>query len=234
MKIHRYPLHAFTGPVLLAVSAAATSAQAAVTLANGSFEATGTEYLAGIGGLNEATGWANLSATTNYQAASAQAANPPNGEFTSAAGTATGSRYLRLVADQANVGVLAQNLGTMTAGETYTITADIFGGPGSSVEYAATISLVNEVSATPAVTYNFQTVSDIADGIFVAGAFNFSYTATALDDGNDLVLLLTAPAAGPGQASRGGLDHIQLTTVPEASAALLGGLGGLALLRRRR
>ena len=228
MKTHRSPLHAFTGLTLLAVSAAATSAHAAVTLANGSFESTGTEYLAGIGGLNEAT------ATTDFQAASAQAANPPNSEFTSAAGTATGSRYLRLVADQANVGVLAQNLGTMTAGETYTITADIFGGPGSSVEYAATISLVNEVSATPAVTYNFQTVSDIADGIFVAGAFNFSYTATALDDGNDLVLLLTAPAAGPGQASRGGLDHIQLTTVPEASAALLGGLGGLALLRRRR
>ena len=233
MKTPQYPLHALTGLTLLAVSAAATSAQAAVTLANGSFEATGTEYLAGIGGLNEATGWANLSATTNYQAASAQAANPPNGEFTSTAGTATGSRYLRLAADAANVGVLAQNLGTMTAGETYTITADIFGGPGEAANYAATISLVNEVSATPAVTYGSQTVGGIADGAFAAGAFHFSYTATALDDGNDLVLLLTAPAAGPGQASRGGLDNIQLV-VPEPSAALLGGLGGLVLLRRRR
>ena len=233
MKIHRYPLHAFTGPVLLAVSAAATSAQAAVTLANGSFEATGTEYLAGIGGLNEATGWANLSATTNYQAASAQAANPPNGEFTSTAGTATGSRYLRLAADAANVGVLAQNLGTMTAGETYTITADIFGGPGEAANYAATISLVNEVSATPTVTYGSQTVGDIADGAFAAGAFHFSYTATASEVGNPLVLLLTAPAVALGQASRGGLDNIRLV-VPEPSAALLGGLGGLVLLRRRR
>jgi hypothetical protein len=220
-------------PVLIA-GFSITSVHAVVGLTNGSFETTGTVYLGALGGLSEASGWTNLSPITNFQASSAVAANPPNGEFTSPAGTATGSRYLRLVADGGNVGVLAQSLGTMTAGETYTISADIFGGPGIVVNYGATISLVNALSATPSVTYASQAISGIGNTGFTAGAFNFTYTAAASDDGDPLVLLLTTPAVGGGQASRGGLDNIQLTVIPEPSAALLGGLGMLALLRRRR
>jgi hypothetical protein len=105
----------------------------------------------------------------------------------------------------------------MTAGATYTITADIFGGPGIGVPYSATISLVDQVSATPLTTYASQTVSGIANGGFTAGAFNFSYTATAADQGKPLVLLLRAPALGAGQASRGGLDNVQLTVVSAAT-----------------
>ena len=187
-----------------------------VTLPDGSFETTGVLYSTAIGGLYEANGWTNLSPTTNIQASSALAANPPNGEFTSTAGTATGSRYLRLVADAGNVGVLAQSHGIMTAGATYTITADIFGGPGIGVPYSATISLVDQVSATPLTTYASQTVSGIANGGFTAGAFNFSYTATAADQGKPLVLLLTTPAVLAGQASRGGLDNVQLKMVSPA------------------
>lgn len=231
MKNCLYPIRALRGLTLLAVSA--SPAHAAVSLTNGSFESIGTQYSAAIGGLNAATGWINLSATTDYQASSAQTSNPPNDEFSSTAGTATGSRYLRLASDETNVGVLAQNMGTMTVGETYMITADIFGGPGT-VNYAATISLVNQVNATPTTTYSFQTVSGIANGSFTAGAFNFSYTATTLDDGNPLVLLVTAHGAPSGNYSRGGLDNLQLVMVPEPSAALLGTLGGLTLLRRRR
>jgi hypothetical protein len=224
---------------LLAVAAsalaiAASPAQAAVTLTNGSFETTGTLYLGALGGLYEASGWTNLSPITNFQASSALAGNPPNGEFTSTPGTATGSRFLRLVADEGNVGALAQSLGTMTAGETYTISADVFGGPGVVATYGATISLVDAVSFSPSTTYATQTLSGIADTSFTASAFNFSYTATALDNGNPLVLLLTTPALGGGQASRGGLDNIQLTVVPEPSFTLLGGLGLLGLLLRRR
>jgi hypothetical protein len=212
----------------------ASQGHAAVTLNNGSFETTVTLYLAALGDLYEASGWTNLSPTTNFQASSAVAANPPNGEFTSAAGTATGSRYLRLVNDVGNQGILAQNLGTMVAGETYMITADIFGGAGVNVNYGATISLVNQVSATPSTTYASQTITDVADTAFMAGAFNFSYTATALDDGNPLVLLLAAGPAGAGQANRGGIDNVQLTVIPEPCAALLGGLGMIALVLRRR
>jgi hypothetical protein len=222
-------------PVLIA-GFSITSVHAVVGLTNGSFETTGTVYLGALGGLSEASGWTNLSPSTNFQASSAVAANPPNGEFTSPAGTATGSRYLRLVADGGNVGVLAQSLGTMTAGETYTISADIFGGPGIVANYTATISLQNTVSLLPTITYVTQTVSGIANGAFVANAFDsVSYTATLADNGQPLVLLLRGPAdVGSGKSTRGGLDNIQLTVIPEPSAALLGGLGMLALLRRRR
>jgi hypothetical protein len=211
---HQYKLLAV---VPLAIALAASSAHSGVTLTNGSFETTGTSYFAALGGLNEASGWTNLSPTTNFQASSAVAVNPPNDEFTSAAGTATGSRYLRLVNDVGNQGILAQNLGTMVAGETYTITADIFGGPGVNVNYGATISLVNQVSATPSTTYASQTITNVADTAFMAGAFNFSYTATALDDGNPLVLLLAAGPAGAGQANRGGIDNVQLTVESAAT-----------------
>jgi len=183
------------------------------TLTNGSFETAGAMSDAALGGLHEANGWINLSPTTSIQASTAVAANPPNGEFTSTAGTATGSRYLRLVADGGNAGVLAQNLGTMEEGKTYTITADIFGGSGIGTLYSATIGLVDQLSATPSTTYATQSVGEIADGGFTAKAFNFSYTAKAADEGKPLVLLLTTPALGEGQASRGGLDNIQLRTV---------------------
>jgi hypothetical protein len=186
---------------------------ATVSLTNGSFETVGALSNPALGGLHEAIGWTHLSPTTSIQASSAAAANPPNSEFTSAAGTAAGSRHLRLVADAGNVGVLAQKLGTMTEGKTYTITADIFGGPSVGAVYAATISLVDQVRVTPSTTYASQMVCDIGNGGFTAGAFNFSYTATAADEGKPLVLLLTTPALREGQASRGGLDNVQLLVV---------------------
>jgi hypothetical protein len=77
-------------------------------------------------------------------------------------------------------------------------------------------------------------LSGIANTAFVPNAFSVSYTATLADDGNALVLLLQSQLAGAGQSTRGGFDNIQLATIPEPSAALLGGIGLLGLLRRRR
>ncbi len=208
----------------------------AVALINGSFEDTGTTYNGALGGINEATGWTNLSGLT-IQAASVPASNPPNAEFTSTAGTATGSRLLRLVADSSspgNRGAIAQNLGTMTAGVTYTLFGDVFGGPSTGVNYSAGVSFVNQLSATPAITYVSQTLAGVPSGGFTANGITLSYTATAADQGQPLVLLLQAPVLADGQATRGGLDNLRLTAVPEPGAALLAGLAGLALTRRRR
>jgi hypothetical protein len=217
------------------------TAGAAVSLTNGSFETTGALTLNALGGIFEAAGWTNLTGNAGvlFQAGSAVAANPPNGEFTSAPGTATGSRYLRLAADpggSAIWGKTAQNLGTMTVGETYTIKADIFAGPGDGGQlYGAKISLVNQVSATPTTTFNTQTVDGLANTTFVADAFNFSYTATPADNGQPLVLLIEALDNGTNtQSRRGGIDNVRLTAIPEPSAALLGSLAALGLLRRRR
>ena len=60
----------FAGSIVLIAS----KGHAAVTLNNGSFETTGTLYLAALGDLYEASGWTNLSPTTNFQASSAVAA----------------------------------------------------------------------------------------------------------------------------------------------------------------
>jgi hypothetical protein len=147
---HQTKLLAFAASAL-ALTASLT--QAAVTLTNGSFETIGTQYNPAIGGLYAATGWTNLSPTINFQASSVLAVRSSNAEFTSPAGTATGFRYMRLVNDEGDFGALAQNLGTMTTGITYTISADIFGGPSVGTTYGATISLVNMVSLTPTTTY---------------------------------------------------------------------------------
>jgi hypothetical protein len=158
-----------------------------------------------------------------------------NPEFTG--GSPTGLRYLRLVADvdnPVNRGTIAQLVGSMVAGEVYTLRADIFGGPSAGVDYGATISFVNQVIATPSTIYASQTLSGVTNGAFVADAFNLTYTATPADNGQPLVVFLQAPVLGPGQATRGGLDNLRLTTVPEPSVILLAGLAGAALSRRHR
>lgn len=226
--------------LLLALNVAG-SASAAVVLTNGSFESTGGLYLGALGGLNEPVGWTNLTGNAGvlFQASSALASVAFNPEFTSAAGSAAGARYLRLASDPGGPaiwGATAQNLGTMVAGETYTILADVFGGPGDGGRlYGARISLVNQVSQTPSNVYASQVVDGIANGGFVPNGFNFSYTASVADNGQPLVLLLQALDNGASnQSRRGGLDNVRLDVVPEPSVALLGGVAALGLLRRRR
>lgn len=239
MKPATYLLTMTTAAICLAASARIT--HAAVSLTNGSFESTGALYLNALGGINEATGWTNLTGNPGvlFQAGSTPASNPPNPEFTSAPGSATGLRYLRLAADpggSAIWGVTAQNVGTMLTGETYILLGDIFAGPSDGGQlYGARISFANQVSATPSTIYATQTVDLLNNGFFGADAFNFSYTATAADNGQPLVVLIEAlPNGNNTQSRRGGIDNLRLNVVPEPSAAMLGGLAGLALLRRRR
>lgn len=224
---------------MLSMAAATLSgvsgAFATVTLTNGSFEDTGALYNPALGGLYEPSGWANLSGL-NIQASS-QSVGTATVEGLPASGY-TGSRFLRLDADIDNpayIGTIALDLGTMVSGETYTISADIFGGAGVGVAYGASVSLVDSVSATPSTTYATQSVTGVGANYFGPAAFNVSYSATVADDGNPLVLLLRAQTVGAGQAIRGGLDNLQLTSVPEPSAAaLLAGAGMILWLRRRR
>ena len=229
-------------PAVCCIFAVLTSpTNAAVVLTNGSFESTDASLNPALGGLLAASDWTNLTGNAGvaFQASSALAGNPPNPEFTSPPGAATGARYLRLAADpggSAIWGKLGQLTGMMVTGETYLLRADIYAGPGDGGQlYGAKISLVNEVSATPSFTYATQTVDGLADTTVGLNAFNFSYTATAADNGQPLVVLLEALDNGASnQSRRGGLDNLRLTVVPEPSVALLSGAAGLALLRRRR
>jgi hypothetical protein len=218
----------------------ASTAQAAPLLLNGSFESiTGPNLLDVYGGIYDAASWTNLTPTQKISAASFVGTNPPNMEIQ--AGTPmTGGRYLRLVSDGVNDpafrGAIAQAVGTMTPGETYTLRGDIFGGLGS-ITYGATISFVNQLSLAPTITYATQTLSGIANGVFMDEAINVSYTATGADAGQPLVVFLLAQQNTSGAvAPRGGIDDLRLTTVPEPTSVLLlgGAIAGLGCLRRRR
>lgn len=212
----------------LAVLCAATEARATVVLTNGSFETvTGSDLGSGI---YLADGWVDTSALL-LQAASAAAGF----ESTNITGI-DGARFLRLASDNPdpqNTGSIYQDMGTMVAGLTYTITGTTLGGDAGALPWAATIRLASDGSASPTTVYAFDHVSLASQG--EVGAFSISYTADAADAGNSLILSLTADPSGPGQARRGGVDNLMLTTIPEPmSAALLGaGLLGLALVRRR-
>ncbi len=66
--------------------------------------------------------------------------------------------------------------------------------------------------------------------------FSVQYTATGLESqiGQDLRITIWSQNHGTEGGTHVAFDNVRLTAIPEPSAALLGGLGLLALLRRRR
>ena len=102
-----------------------------------------------------------------------------------------------------------------------------FGGPiaasnlaaGSTAYFAPMNTTADTSAAGQSFSYSFSTKS-LAAG-FVAGA-------------NDIAIYLQ-PSVGFGvNAAQLYLDNVTVTAIPEPGAALLGSLGLLALLRRRR
>jgi hypothetical protein len=99
-------------------------------------------------------------------------------------------------------------------------------GPSWSVNDYVTITL----SGTGGVGSAFNGNGSVAN--IKVGATNVGTWTLA----QQTVAYLTFALAGPndGNTSIGKFDNLSVTAVPEPSAALLGGLGVLALLRRRR
>jgi hypothetical protein len=181
-------------------------------LTNGTFDDTsGTRYSTVLGGLYSNPGWTNLSGNLSSAASMLQGQ-----EGTAAdAGENRGNRVLRLTDDvdnPANLGILVQNLGTMVAGETYTFTADAYGGASARTTWGATASLTADQAGT--TVYAFQVVDGLAAGEVSIRAFNFSYQATASDDGSPLYIRLVAKDVGARQATRGGIDNAAITVTP--------------------
>lgn len=116
---------------------------------------------------------------------------------------------------------------TFTAGMDYTFTFTHFRRDDIDGD-AVRASIGN--TTVPLASVDFAAVT--TTGTFETRTV--SYTAAAADDGQAIVLRFFDFNGGGNTTNQTGIDNIELTAVPEPSAALLGALGLLALLRRRR
>jgi hypothetical protein len=119
-----------------------------------------------------------------------------------------------LASDKSNqgYGAVAQLLGTMVAGQTYTISADAFGGNGN-VAWIGTAQLQSDAGISPTV-YATSTSGGLAAGVFAADGLSASYTAGPADEGQPLWIKFSVPVPPEANtAMRGGIDNVRLTVI---------------------
>ena len=144
-------------------------------------------------------------------------------------------------------GVIQQTLGTMVSGETYTFNATLFGNqiPDLNIFWGLTKYVSSFRISFLDVDMNMElaaiTQADFNPGTGLNIPATFSYQVGASHAGNAMALRLAAvqPTIPEGYGAafgRTGIDKVTVTTVPEPGAAvsLLGGLGLLLGVRRRR
>lgn len=194
------------------------SSQAAL-FANGSFE-TGT--------LPDADNWVRTGNDNQVKISGSIGSFNP--------GPSNGSRYVHFGSGGALGGSIAQTFDTL-AGATYAVSFD-FGtyGPGAGavgLASALRVSVNNVLASTQ--DYNDPTGSTYSSTAAVSPTYNDSlnrnFTFTASSTSTTLTFL---DITSGGSNYDIGLDNITVNMVPEPSTALLGMLGSLALLRRRR
>ncbi|HWB02544.1 MAG TPA: lamin tail domain-containing protein [Verrucomicrobiales bacterium] len=207
----------------------AAPSRAAISLANGSFESVeGTTLIppAPQYDIFKPVSWDILTVGTPWDAGSSSVTGGTGNFDAIASGSITGSRYLRLASDSADngSGAVAQNLGTMVAGEVYTIKADAFGGNGN-IGWTAKMELRSNGANSGGTVYASDAAGPQAQDAFTADDFTVSYTATPADQGNPLWLRIAVdPSTAPNTAMRGGVDNVRLTvalSTPDTTAPVL-------------
>ena len=122
-------------------------------------------------------------------------------------------------------------VGMVMVSKSYTISAMVDGPAGGPIEGDLAFQLLaNGVPVTPSLVVDptlpggsgFQTISRTYDAASLAGL-----------EGQDLTIVIGV-ADTNGLGNRMIWDNVSLDVVPEPSATLLLGLGGLALMRRKR
>lgn len=144
-----------------------------------------------------------------------------------------GGYFLRIDANDAgnpggNPDYIVQTGFTLTAGLTYNFSADLFGqtatGAQVILEFIGTGGNVgNNVSVG-----TFTDTTDVAGGSITAIASDFSSAVTTT---GTYELRISSPSNGDNHSY---IDNIVVDEVPEPSTTALLGLGGLALILRRR
>lgn len=207
MKTQQLPFKSLAAALVL-VSASSHAA----TVVNFSFEDDVTLEGANPGG---ATGWVTTGAAGHQ--------NLPDGVYTPDPTDGIINAYANF-----GTGVLSQVTSeVIAAGNRYTLTVDVgqlnvFGGSTATISLYGTTTgigtpIVADIGFGPTSgSYTTRTISYTAP---VGGAF----------DGQTVGIALSNPAG-----TQVLFDNVRFDVVPEPSALFLGGLGALAILRRRR
>lgn len=190
------------------------------TIGNTTFVGSG----GGVAGFRSLITTSSIYGTTNTTANTAPGRDGFIGGGTSAAGSAIGLRVDGLAAGTYSVFVMARNTSASGAASPMTVyargglateTTFTFGGEPSATQ-------ANTVYTTAEYTNQYTTFSE---------GNNYSRIDVTITAGQSLLLAIDGSSAGE---TRGFLNMIQIVAVPEPATALLGSLGLLGCLRRRR
>ena len=217
--------------LLLALPAGAATI---IPVTNHSFEANSVAD--GGFSTNAPTGWTKTSGTASGYW------NPQDGDYPGS--TAPGT--LPAPADGVNAmfvsgtpfGYMKQTTGeVIAAGKTYTMTVAVgarLTGNFDADEILLRLGYGADQFLTPIADNTFGGTANLTAGEFK----DFSVSFTALEGetyiGQNLAVLMGMSLFDAANTAAVDFDNVRLTAIPEPSAALLGGLGLLALLRRRR
>jgi hypothetical protein len=117
---------------------------------------------------------------------------------------------------------------------TYTVTVDVSQDNGGAAPYNFSLVTFNGAARNDVRT-NTGATSTLKSAVGSAGASGNTITLTYTADGTESVLGQDVAIRIFGATTSANYDNFSVdVTVPEPSTALLGGLGLLALLRRRR
>lgn len=171
-----------------------------------------------------------LGGTSAYVTSRGGTADARGGEIT---GTSWDNMVEDFIAARDGNGDMSIALTGLNAGFTYTLTGwhndsyTINQGFSANLGYAITPSM--QLGTLVGVA-DAGASTNLTAGARSDGQFNTSVISFTSDVNGNATILLTGNSTSNFLA----LSGLQLTAVPEPSAALLGGLGVLALLRRRR
>lgn len=220
MKCRRAPRKAASLLPILAVAVLVTSqrASAAISLQNGSFE-----LASGLLPGNEfdfvTPAFWTYSGTNPYPRVGSGGFDYPLAP--------DGTTFLAVEGERD--GELFQDLGTMTAGETYRFSGTVMRSIGIN---SYRVSFIGDPAGS-ATELAFITEADFAPEVSSSLNATFAYTATPADDGKVLRLQLTDNGATTW--SRSAFDQLSVTLVPEpATSSLVISALALGLVRRRR
>ena len=215
-------------------AAMVTCASAAVTaVSNGSFETfTGSSTSYPYGDVTGGWIYAGTPDTASVLAPLDESlATNPNTPF--------GSTWL-LVDSRSDPETITQGLGTIVADETLTISA-LIGSVATAglADFEIGLYRSNTIGGGTADTLiHSLTLADVTDpgNLGTFAATSTGYTVVSGDVGMDLFIRIrsTDPQSGGAGVEQTLIDNVNVIAVPEPSSTALLGLGGLALILRRR